>query len=95
MIWDVHPGSRMLILFPSRIPDPGVKRAHKTLDLGSDLGSGSATLIKRLNYGLRKLSSLLSHSREPVFLRSYPLFLRNHYRACEDQTKKGSKSKML
>jgi hypothetical protein len=37
MIWDVHPVSRIRIFFPSRIPDPGVKKAP-------DPGSGSATL---------------------------------------------------
>jgi hypothetical protein len=40
MIRVVHPGSRirMLTFYPSRIPDPGVKKAL-------DPGSGSATLI--------------------------------------------------
>jgi hypothetical protein len=41
MIRVVHPGSqiRMLTFYPSRFPDPGVKKAP-------DPGSGSATLIK-------------------------------------------------
>ncbi len=43
MIWDVHPGSgsriRILIFYPSRIPDPGVKKA---------LDPGSATLATRI-----------------------------------------------
>jgi hypothetical protein len=40
MVRVVHPGSRirMLTFYPSRIPDPGVKKAP-------DPGSGSATLI--------------------------------------------------
>ncbi len=42
MIQDVHPGSgsriRILVIYSSRIPDPGVKKAP-------DLGSGSATLV--------------------------------------------------
>ncbi len=40
MIRVVHPGSRirMLTFYPSRIPNPGVKKA-------ADPGSGSATLI--------------------------------------------------
>jgi hypothetical protein len=39
MIWEVHPGSRIriLIFYPSRILDPGVKMA-------TDPGSGSAIL---------------------------------------------------
>ncbi len=37
MTRDVHPGSRILIFHPSRIPDPGVKQAP-------DPGSGSSTL---------------------------------------------------
>jgi hypothetical protein len=43
MIRDIHPGSdpgsgiRILIFYPSRIPDPGVKKAP-------DPGSGSVTL---------------------------------------------------
>jgi hypothetical protein len=39
MIRDVHPesGSRILIFYPFRIPDPGVKKVP-------DPGSGSATL---------------------------------------------------
>jgi hypothetical protein len=36
MILVVHPGSRILIFYPSRIPDPVVKKAP-------DPGSGSAT----------------------------------------------------
>jgi hypothetical protein len=41
MIRVVHPGSRILMLtfYPSRIPDPGVKKAP-------DPGSGSTTLQK-------------------------------------------------
>ncbi len=38
MIRVVHPGLRVLIFYPSRIPDPGVKKA-------ADPGSGSATLV--------------------------------------------------
>jgi hypothetical protein len=38
MIRVVHPGSRILTFYPSRIPDPGVKKAP-------DPGSGSATLL--------------------------------------------------
>jgi hypothetical protein len=39
MILVVHPGSRIRILtYPSRIPDPGVKKAP-------DPGFGSATLV--------------------------------------------------
>jgi hypothetical protein len=34
----VYPGSRILVFYPSRIPDPGVKKAP-------DPGSGSATLV--------------------------------------------------
>ncbi len=43
MILVVHPGSRirMLTFYPSRIPDPGVKKAL-------DPGSGSATLMTSL-----------------------------------------------
>jgi hypothetical protein len=54
MIRVVHPGSRIRILtfYPSRIPDPGVKRA-----LG--LGSGSATLLG---------SKLIFASAPPLYL---------------------------
>jgi hypothetical protein len=38
MIWDVHPGARIRIFIPSRIPDPGVKTSP-------DPGSGSATPV--------------------------------------------------
>jgi len=46
MIRVVHPGSRirMLTFYPSRIPDPGVKKAP-------DPGSGSATLDWSQNIG--------------------------------------------
>jgi hypothetical protein len=40
MIWNVYCGSKIRI-FPSRIPDPGVKKAPAP-------GSGSATLIGRI-----------------------------------------------
>ncbi len=43
MIRVVHPGSRIrrLTFYPSRIPDPGFKKA-------SDPGSGSATLVTKM-----------------------------------------------
>jgi hypothetical protein len=46
MIWVVHPGSRirMLTFYPSRIPDPGVKKAP---DPGSRIRN---TEIKTGNY---------------------------------------------
>jgi hypothetical protein len=51
MIRVVHPGSRirMLTFYPSRIPDPGVKKAP-------DPGSGSATLLKNTNYAIDFIS---------------------------------------
>ena len=41
MIWVVHPGSGILFFYPSRIPDPGTKKAPEP-------GSGSATLPEGL-----------------------------------------------
>jgi len=61
MIRVVHPGSRirMLTFYPSRIPDPGVKKAPNP-------GSGSATLVKILTFidaepgsGMEKFGSVI------------------------------------
>jgi len=48
MILVVHPkyGSRILIFYPSRIPDPVVKKAR-------DPGSGAGALVKTSNRHLR------------------------------------------
>ena len=53
MIWDVHLESesriRILIFYPSQIPDSGVKKAP-------DPGSGSATLIVRKGISVQRHS---------------------------------------
>ncbi len=56
MIRDVHPGSRIrnLIFYPSRGPDPGVKKAP-------DPGSRSATLLS-VNYVGNEVQSVTPHS---------------------------------
>jgi hypothetical protein len=47
MIQDVHTGSgsriRILVIYPSRIPDPGVKKAP---DLGSGMGKKPGSWIR-------------------------------------------------
>jgi hypothetical protein len=54
MIRVVHPGSqiRMLTFYPSRIPDPGVKKAP-------DPGSGSATLPVTLETPEAEVTSIV------------------------------------
>ncbi len=59
MIRVVHPASRIRILtfYPSRIPDPGVKKAP-------DPGSGSATLVDSLLTKLQRCEDPLVSSCE-------------------------------
>ncbi len=61
MIRVVHPGSRirMLTFYPSRIPDPGVKKAP-------DPGSGSATLPLVWGLGTADLTAGVARILTPV-----------------------------
>jgi hypothetical protein len=73
MIWDVHPGSRIriLIFYPSRIPDPGVKghripdpQHYQNIYFFQCFGSGSAWI--RIKFGSSETGI---YSKRPVCLR--------------------------
>jgi hypothetical protein len=71
MILVVHPGSRirMPTFYPSRIPDPGVKKAP-------DPGSGSATLVFLYNLKRRLILFFTTLTGISLFKYGYKTVLR-------------------